>query len=194
MRDKRLALGISAWELSFMFGKTDFLVRDAENPLITRRYNIDDTNYLLLIFDEKLPSVMPPKTEQDINHLEIISYFNEIRNNVYEIFIRDAKKVDYIFFKTIEVEKKYQELPTDLILSSFNEVKGYIDSLLKEDYFDEPKRALDIFNKCKEQLGERFHPRNMVKVLNYYTNKKSGIAKLNKDQKDDFGRTMFKKV
>lgn len=190
---KRLALGISAYELSFMLGKNDFFVRDAENPLNTKHYNIDNTNFLLLIYCELLSSVTPPKTKQDIYHLEIKSYFNKIRIAIYEITIKDAKEDCYAHYNTFEVEDKHAELPTCMALFSFNEVLVYIDTLLAGEFFNEPKRALDIYVRCKTHFGESFHPRNMVKVLNFYTNKKSGVHKLNKDKRDGFGRVTFGK-
>jgi hypothetical protein len=190
---KRLDLKYSAYELSFLLGKNDFFVRDVENPLDTKRYNPDDTNYLLLIFNEQLSSIMPPKTEPNTYHLEITSYLNEIRRMVYEIALKDTNGSGYKLFKIFEAEDKHVELDTSRSLLSFNEVQSYIDALLNTVFFNEPKRALDIFESCKTYFGENFHPRNMIKVLNFYTNKKSGVPKLNNDRRDDFGRRLFSK-
>ena len=187
----RLLLGYSAYELSFLLGKNDFFVRDVENPLGTKRYNPDDTNYLLLIFNAQLPSIMLPKVEQNIYHLKVRSYLNEVKREVYEIAVKDPIGNNYSHFKTFEAEPKEIELPTLGILPSFEETRSYLDKLLTSAYFNNPKRALDIFESCKSNFGDDFHPRNMIKVLNYYTNKKSGVPKLNKDKKDNFGRRLF---
>jgi hypothetical protein len=191
--EKRLTLGYSAYELSVLLGKNDFFVRDVENPLDTKRYNPDDTNYLLLIFNSRMSSIMLPKLEQNIYHLEITSYLNEIRKTVYEIALKSATGNSYTHFKTFEVEPKDIQLTTTIEPISFKEVRSYIDILIKSAYFDEPRRALDVFESCKSYFGEDFHPRNMIKVLNFYTNKKSGISKLNKADRNDFGRRLFRK-
>lgn len=189
--DKRLELNYSAYELSFLLGKNDFFVRDVENPLISKRYNPDDTNYLLLIFNERLSSIMLPKAERNSYNLRVTFYLSETRRKVYEIAIKNVGSNDYIYFKDFEVEPKDIELPVSHGLFSFESVQSHIDTLLNSGYFDEPKRALDIFKSCKSHFGKNFHPRNMIRVLNFYTNKKSGIAKLNKDSRDNFGRKLF---
>lgn len=189
--DLRLELGYSAYELSFLLGKNDFFVRDVENPSNSKRYNPNDTNYLLLIFNEPLCSIMLPKVEENICHLEIKSYLNEFRKIIYEINIKDKNKNAYKPFKIFEVEDKQAVINTSRNVLSFEHVQSYIDTLLVNTYFDEPKRALDIFESCQANFGADFHPRNMIKVLNFYTNKKSGVVKLNKESRDDFGRTLF---
>lgn len=192
IRDKRLSsrLGLSSYELSFLLGKHDFFVRDVENPLEKKRYNIDDTNYLLLIFEDRLASIMPAKTEQETYQLEITYYLNGVRLPVYEINIINT----VMHPKIITGEGKHEELPTTLDLFSFTDVQLYVDELLCDNFFNGPKRALDIFAKCKLNFGKNFHPRNMIKVLNYYTNKKSGIPKLDKVETNEFGRRLFVKV
>jgi len=190
--DFRIKCGYSAYECSFLLGKTDFFFRDAENPLSTKRYNPDDTNYLQLIFETSLSAFMSPKIIEDLYHLQVTAYLNEDQKPVYDIAIRNEES-KYGSFKVFTEEDKHQELHTPLKLFTFEEVKTYIDTLLADGTFNEPKTAFDIFNKCKKHFGEQFHARNMIKVLNYYTNKKSGIAKLNNSGTNNCGRKLFVK-
>jgi hypothetical protein len=203
VRKMRVTLGISAYEQSFLLGKNDFFVRDVENPLTTKRYNTDDTNYLLLIYDELLKTIMLSKIEQDAYTLQVTTYLDSTRSIVYMIKRRpktnesinfhDAITVDESNSLVVAEEKKHVDLATVLRASTFDEVKSYIDSLLEGNFFSEPKRALDIFKKCKEKFGRNFHPRNMINVINYYTNKKSGNFKIDKNAVNEFGRRLFVK-
>jgi hypothetical protein len=187
VRELRVTEGYSAYELSFLIGKTDFFVRDVENPLSTKRYNPDDTNYLLLIFNKEIRSLMRERVDQNLYQIEVVSYLGEANAKVYEIKIKDSATIYTSFME----EPKHIELPTSRHLSTFTKVQKYVDELLEDQFFDEPKRGLDVFEKCKTHFGSDFHPRNMIQVLNYYTNKKSGIPKIMKENTNQFGRRLF---
>lgn len=187
--DRRLEEGYSAYELSFMLGRESFYVRNAENPLHTLRYSVNETNYLLLTFSDKLPSIMPPFVEDDTYHLQITSYLNERRRQVFEISKRNEGH-EYILFKIIEEEDKHQELPTPLLLVPEEEVNVFLRSLIVDSWFSVPRTALDVFVVCKQYFGPSFHPRPMIRLLNYYTNRKSGTGELDKG-KNEFGRQTF---
>jgi hypothetical protein len=187
--DYRIKWGYSAYECSFLLGKNDFFFRDAENPLNTKRYNPDDTNYIQLIFQEDLSAFMSPIIKEDIIHLEVITQLNERRKTVYEISIRNDSQNKH--FKTFIEEDKHLELPSPLNLSTFDEVKIHIGALIEHGFFEAKKTALEIFNACREYFGTDFHPRYMIAVLNHYTNKKSGIPILDNSSKNDCGRKVF---
>jgi hypothetical protein len=194
VRDRRVYLGISAYELSFLLGKDLQFVKDVEDPLEKKRYGINDTNYLWLILSGPLSSIMPDRVTVNTYHVKITKYSNGVRVTVYRIEKAETKEGPYEFFKEIEVEDKHVELFSSLKTSTFEKVQAYIDKLLSENFFDTPQRALDIYQKCQLKFGPEFHPRNMIKVLNFYTNKKSGDPKLNKEKKNRFGRTLFVKI
>ncbi|WP_236979874.1 hypothetical protein [Membranihabitans maritimus] len=191
IRDYRIRWGYSAYECSFLLGKQDFFFRDAENPLKTKRFNPNDTNYLQLIFQEPLSTFMAPKLEVDMYHLRISTYPDEKRKPVYDIDIKNQEG-QYQHFKTFADEEKHVELPTPLTVYSFDKVRTYIDHLLDNSYFNTPRTALDIFHTCHDHFGPDFHPRNMVRVLNFYMNRKSGVPKLNKEERDEFGRREYR--
>ncbi|MEO7215546.1 hypothetical protein [Mucilaginibacter sp.] len=200
----RLASGYSAYEQSFLLGKTDLFVRDVENPLKSKRYNIDDANYILLIYNLSWKDIIPAEALQDNYQLEVTSYPGDKRIPVYEIR-KSAKESGSVLFRNFTLDKneekseilivteedKHVEPATQLFLSTYDDVKIYIDKLLIGIFFTEPKRALDIFKQCQLKFGITFHPRNMIKVLNFYTNKKSGVPKLDKERRDEFGRMLF---
>lgn len=200
--------GYSAYECSFLLGKHDFFFRDAEDPFENTHFNIIDTNYLQLIFNEPLPTFSPPVVEEDTYHLKVTKYLNEVRLWVWEIAKRKTptgwdKLLDprneknrdvYEPFTTVVEERKLAELPTPLNVVVFDEVRAFIDSLLSEGFFDEPKTALDILKRCRKHFVDDFHARNMIRVINHYTNKKSGVPLLDKSKTNEFGRRIYKRV
>lgn len=194
VRDERIKRGFSAYELSFLLGKDDHFVKYAENPLEKKRYGINDTNYLWLIFGGPLSAIMPERIEVNSYHVRITHYSDGRKDNEYYIEKKDTKDAPYEFYREIKVEEKHAELSTPSKVFTFEEARLFIDELLADGYFNTPQRALDIYQKCQLKFGSEFHPRNMIKVLNFYTNKKSGIPKLNKEKKNEFGRTLFIKL
>lgn len=191
VRDFRIRMGYSAYELSFLLGKQDFFFRDIENPLNTKRISPNDTNFLQLIFREPISTFMPAKLDVNLYHLQVTTFTDpEIEKPVYEIQIENSEE-KFEYFRTIAEEEKHVELSTPFNSYTFEEVKSYIDFLMSNSYFIEPHLASEIFHMCRDHFGIDFHPRYLIQVLNYYTNKKSGDPKLDASNKNIFGRTEY---
>lgn len=189
--DKRLQLGYSALELSFLLGRENFYVRKAENPLHTLRYSVNETNYLLLTFDTDISSIMSPVILDDVYHLQISTYSGERRKPVYEMYVQDSNK-EYKHFKTFQEEDKHDVLPTPLLLIPEEQVASLIDNLINASWFSTPRTGLEVFQICRQHFGKSFHPRPMINLLNQHSNKKSGTGRLVKDRNKSGRQTFIK--
>lgn len=191
--DLREELGYSAYELSFMLGKDSMMyVRDAEDPLKTLKYDPSDVNYLALILRKPFSSILLPSAPEKHYQIQVITYPDKTRRIVFEIAIKDDKS-NYIHFKTYTQERKMDILPTPLNTYTYDEVIAYINVLLADNFFEIYKTALEVLDSCRKHFGEDFHPRHMIAVLNFYTNKKSGVPLLDYTNKNDCGRKVFRK-
>lgn len=175
----------------FYWGSKYFFFRDHENPLNTKRISPNDTNFLQLIFQEPISTFMASKLEVDVYYLQVTTFMDQDHGKpAYEIQIQNSEE-KFEYFRTIVEEGKHAELSTPLNTYTFEEVKFYIDFLMSNSYFTEPRIASEIFHKCRDYFGMDFHPRYLIQVLNYYTNKKSGDPKLDPSNRNIFGRTEY---
>lgn len=183
--NKRLALGFSDRELSFLLGYRALYVRDVENPLHTLRYTPKDTNFLLQIFSCKLKEIMAPKISQEF--YQVLVKENEGRNGVkgYHIYLPSKHKVDL-----------YISLPVEPVVFSssatIEQVKVYINHLFSSDYFLEPRTALEIYQKCVKRFGKPLQPEFVADALKFHTSKRKA-PKLS-FEKNDNSRTVYKKL
>ncbi|MGJ1196860.1 hypothetical protein ACR777_12085 [Sphingobacterium spiritivorum] len=188
----RIDIGYSAYECSFLLGKHDFFIRDAENPLKTTHIDPVDSNYLACIFGESIEKFTPDVTKQDNYQLKISISQTENRKTSFQILIRNEQLSNSNPFTLIE-EEKLCVLPTAQFLSTLDKVKDFILHLLNNGYFDNTRTALDIYNEYRrnEDFGANFHVRNLIKSLNHFTNKKSGQALLNNERTNLFSRRLY---
>lgn len=186
----REALGWSWFELSYMLGKDNgSYVRDVENPLHTLKYDPADVNYIALILLKNFSEILPPPVNAKNFNLSIVSYPDDTRRTVYEISVlSEAEK--YILFHKFTQERRDDILPTPLKTFEATEVEAYITTLLKDDFFNSPKTALDVLTACRKHFGEDFHPRYMIQTLIEFCDGRKG-KKLDDNRKNDGGRRVF---
>lgn len=200
IRNYRISIGISAYEQAFLMGRPSNFVRGIEDPTIKMNYEIDETNYLCLIYNERFQTFLLPKTENFIITLSVNVYpqgqgiFNfeieEYQPNGKDPGISDVLKGKDNKYWVIG-EEIGVELPTSLILSTKENVHKFVTQLVKNRFFDRPQRALDIYNRCKEKFGANFHPRYMITSLNELTNKENPLASLDNSMRNDLNRIVF---
>lgn len=185
--DRRVALGWSDRELSFLLGYRALYVRDVENPLHTLRYTPKDTNYLLSIFDCKLPDVMQPKVSELFYQVKVVVDEYADGGICYEIF-RELGNKKFVLYRTLVVGKDLLPVQTD-----FDELQihSFVDHLFGSGYFSQQRTALEVFKKCIGKFGKVVPPGLVLAAISVYTGKRKS-PKLTQ-AKNESGRTVYKR-
>jgi len=186
--EMRILLGYTDRELSFLLGYRPLYVRDIENPLHTLRYTPKDTNYLLRIFDCKLPDIMSGKIDEPFYQIivNIKSYAGGI---TYTIF-RDLPEQPALFKEfTRELENSSEPFENPVY---FEEINNFITNLLSGDYFTSPKTALEIFKYCQSHLGTLVKPQILSVVMGRFTPGKKSTGLI--QTKNESGRTVYQRI
>ena len=188
----RKKFGFSAYEISFMLGKHDFFIRDAENPLKTTLIDPEDTCHLMKAFRVPVDYITPPNMVVDNYQMIVTKEKAEKKKDRFQIDIQNPIPALSRSVVIVE-EEKHVELPTTLDLSDEQTVRDFIYALYLNGFFNSTKTALEIFDVCRraESFGANFHPRNMIRALDYYTNKKSGNPILDNSRTNLFSRRLF---
>lgn len=186
----RTEKGYSAFECSFMIGKHNFLIRDAENPLKKTLIDAEDSLVLAKVFN--LEPYNPPCNPIDYYKLDVTFSIVERKKMQWEIVIANDEIKRLRALKIIEEDKEI-ELPTSSFLSTYDDVQEYFKKLVAEGYFNSARTALDILNKYREsvEFGPEFHPRYLIKNIRYYLNKKSGEPILFDRRTNLFSRRLY---
>lgn len=195
LKQLREKLGYSAYEVSFLLGKHNFFVRDAENPLKTTLIDSEDTCHIAKVFRTAISQITPPTIAIDNYQLEVIKGKTEKRKDRFEIYIRNTVPPRTKPVEIIE-EEKHIELPTKLVVSDVKTIRSFIHGLYQDGFFNNTRTALEIFDECRreENFGPNFHPRNLIRALDHYTNSKSGESILDKSRTNLFSRRLFLKA
>lgn len=185
----RTEKGISAFECSFLLGKHDFFIRDAENPFKSTLIDPEDSVHLRKVLS--LTECNPNTSQLDLYKLEVEELKIDRKRTKRIIII----KSDVADFDPIEiiVEDKEEELETSLFLSTYEKVQSYIRELIENGYFDSTRTALEIFNtfRSHDEFGANFHPRYLIQNIRFYLNKKSGEPILDNSRTNLFSRRLF---
>lgn len=194
-RKYRKKIGYSAYECSFLIGKHDFFIRDIESLLEKSWFSTVDTNYVLLIFEDELENIFPTIAHNNNYSVLVTKSVGLKRKLLFQVEIEVLGISDSKQKYSIQEEEKHLELPTNLELEDEQTLRDFIFSLYSEGFFNNTKTALEIFNVCRKQdnFGKNFHARNMIRALDYYTNKKSGNAILDNSRTNLFSRRLFVK-
>ncbi|SEB05051.1 hypothetical protein [Pedobacter hartonius] len=182
VRDKRILLGISDRDLSFLLGYRATYVRDVEDPDDTLRYTPKDTNYLLSIFDCKLSEIMTDKIPEPFYRIDVEKFTNE--NGIgYKIY-REIESKERILLQYLSplIKKKQKGLPN-------NEISIYISNLFIDGFFDEPKTALDVFAQCIKKFGAEVASYLVIDAIGKHTGKRKAPRLL--QRKNQAARTVY---
>lgn len=191
VRDLRISYGYSAFETSFLLGRRDFYVRDAENPLQTLQYSVNENNYLRQVFNCSLRQIMPGKVEPATYQIRVISNINEAGLTVYRIE-RQLPGGKYAFYRSITEEPKAIELPVTCQFASATEVNDYIAKLFIKGHFNQPKTALTIFRSCEKELKIAIRPLYLANALAVFTGKRKGHRL--KTETNESGRMVWQEI
>jgi len=189
--DRRISLGISARDLSFLLGKVNTYVRDVENPFTTLKYNIDDTALLCRIL-----RFSPSKIYQGVDSSPIELSLNI---KVYDSKFGEAYAV-YQVVKGAE-EKLYAVIPESKdpdyqgeSKASQKEVQDLVDHLFNSAYFETPHTAWEIYEMAVERFGTPFKAKYLRDAIKKYTSKRSYPKFSSNEKSKGFFRTLYKKV
>lgn len=187
VRQKRLAMGYTARELSFLLGYHPLYVRNLEDPTSTKKYNAAETNYLRMIFDCPLSDLMQGKIEEPYYQVQVEQGVNpEFNNKSYTVSLFRGDNKEH--FLSFEEEPAGFELPFDSVVSK-QQVQEVVDELFASRYFDEPRTGLEVFKLCHERLGSPIKPNFVADALGFYTAKRKS-PRLEKG-KNDSSREVF---
>ena len=178
--------GISVFECSFLLGKHDFFIRDAENPFKSTLIDPEDSVHLAKVLS--LTECNPETSNFDLLHRTTHVWKED---EGFAIIIKnDGADPDPI---EMIVEDKEEELETTLFLSSYENVQLFFRELIAIDYFDSTRTALEIFNtfRSHDKFGPNFHPRFLIQNIRYFLNKKSGEPILDNRRTNFFSRRLF---
>ncbi|WP_206531791.1 GNAT family N-acetyltransferase [Sphingobacterium sp. DR205] len=185
----RTEKGISAFECSFLLGKHDFFIRDAENPFKSTLIDPEDSVHLGKVLC--LTECNPNTSLLDLYKLEVEESKIDRKRTKRVIYIKnEGCQADPI---EITVEDKEEELETTLFLSTYEKVQSFFRELIENGYFDSTRTALEIFNTFRsyDEFGPDFHPRYLIQNIRYFINKKSGEPLLDSSRTNLFSRRLF---
>ncbi|GGF44286.1 hypothetical protein GCM10011339_35980 [Echinicola rosea] len=188
--NRRVSLGISAHDLSFLLGKANTYVRDVENPFTTLKYNIDDTALLCQVLQ-----LSPSEIYQGVDSSPIALSLNIM---VYEYKFGEAYEV-YQVVKGAE-EKLYEIIPESKdpdfpveSKASLEEIHDWVDELFSSTYFDMPRTAWEMYDIVVEKFGFPVKAKYLRDAVKKYTSKRS-YPKLSSNEKSKgFFRTLYRK-
>jgi len=186
--DKRIDLGYTDRELSFLLGYRSLYVRDVEDPLHTLRYTPKDTNYLLHIFDCKLPEIMSPKITELFYHIKVSVTIKDDGRKVYEIS-RELKNKEYVQYRTLKIRENNTLSMPDTTRA--DQIQHYIDHLFETGYFETPRTALEIFKKSVKDFESPVKPQYLHDALSFYTGKRKAPRLI--QRKNESSRTVYLK-
>jgi hypothetical protein len=185
--DKRVSLGYSDRELSFLLGYRPLYVRDVENPLHTLRYTAKDTNYLLDIFECSLQEIMAPKIRDTFYPIKIETqqYAGGITYKIWKDNAPDKAQLLKEFTAEIETSRVMKNT------IKFVEVNEYLSTLFNNGYFNDARTALEIFKHCKAEMSKTITPFMLSAGLGSFTARKKTPKII--EYKNDSARTVYRR-
>lgn len=170
VRQKRLAMGYTARELSFLLGYHPLYVRNIEDPTSTKKYNAAETNYLRLIFDCPLSDLMLNKIEEPFYQVQVEQGINpEYGNKSYTIYLLNSDAKEH--FLSFEEEPAGFELPFGNVVGK-EQVQEIVNELFAHGYFDKQRTGLEVFEYLVERFGIPLKPSFVADALGIFTAKK----------------------
>lgn len=207
VRKKRISLGWTSQELSFLLGHNRSYVRDIENPIKSPRYNSTTTNYLRRIFFNcKLSEIMSPKIASRYYKLEIFSKEAEPAPDDVEAK-KDAREESKKFSFKIYMLNKDSE-PThfcsftqdkDDFETDFSEFVNaqliivHVEKLFNGNFFNSERTALEIFESCVKKHGRKVRPCDVENAIKVYTGKKKAPRLMKSEKTNEMHRFTYKK-
>ncbi|CAM3951397.1 hypothetical protein SAMN06265348_104121 [Pedobacter westerhofensis] len=183
VRNKRLSLGYSARELSFLLGYRAHYVRDVEDPTQTLRYSVKDTNYLLLIFKCDLREIMEAKIPEDYYFISVKKLKDAAGITSY-LINKQTSGIKHVTYQNFSDEvEKISKSKID------SEIYRYVESLFENGYFDTPRTGLEVFSSCETVIVGKLLPHLVINAIGRFTGKRKSPRLITSRNKS--GRTVY---
>lgn len=206
VQKKRISLGWTDEELSFLMGYRKDKVSDIENPLKSQRYNPTETNQLRRIFFNcKLSEIMSPKIAARYFRLEIFPKKEPATTEDIDGGKDGRKKKEKSSFEIYILDKN---LPPRHYLSftqgkdnfktDFREfvnpetIYAHIDELFNGDFFDTAKTAFEVFESCVKKYGRKVRPYHLMDAIGKYKGRKKAPRLVNGENNEMRRETYIK--
>lgn len=157
---RRIELGFSHEDLSFLLGKPKLYVCKIEAFLNNNEYYATDFAKLFEIFDctakELFKSESEPYQRCEIG---IYQYKDDNGAKIHETYLFQKNK-PLLLYRTLESIPHFKDLKfikEDLTIE--------IRNLIEEGFFFEGAEASDIFQLCHQQMKRRFRPTHLKNLL-----------------------------
>ncbi|WP_439490308.1 hypothetical protein [Algoriphagus sp.] len=190
VREKRLTIGFTAKEVSFLLGKRTTFVTVAEDPFSTLKYGVDDTLYLTRIFRCSVAEI-----HEGIEELpDFIKMIRKVDKKTGSIQYSPAEPklhADKIELLVTEIEEDSLSVDSK---ASLDDLISEVKELFENGFFDAPKTALEAYEKCTEKFGYPIKPEYLSLALQKYTLKKSFPRLDSKSKSEGFARTLYQRV
>lgn len=190
VRSRRINLGITAKELSFLLGKRTTFVSEAEDPFTTLKYGIDDTVYLSRIL--RCPISKLYESIEELPHtIKVIRKLDQ-KVGSFRYSIPEPKELASKMELVIsEIEEDFDSVESK---ATPDEIIGEVEVLFEKGFFDVPKTAFEAYEECTAKFGFPIKPEYLSQALQKYTRKK-GFPRLDSKLKSEgFARTLYQKV
>jgi len=162
---RRIELGFSHADLSFLLGKPINYVYNIETFLNDKEYYLSDLVRLYDIYNCTPKDLFAKEDELEPNYrceAGVYQYWDNNATKHHEIYEnRDFKsRLVYKTSEHIPRVERLKELKTNLVAE--------IHILIIESYFNEGAEAMFIFNTCRNRVKNNFRPIHLKAVLQYF--------------------------
>lgn len=188
--DRRISLGISARDLSFLLGKANTYVRDVENPFTTLKYNIDDTTLLCHVLQLSPSEIYQGVDSSPIELSLNIKVYDSKFGEAYEVCLPENDGEEKLY--EIIPESKDPDFPVESKASA-KEVQDWVDQLFNSTYFDEPHTAWEIYEMAVEGFGFPVKVKYLKDAVKKNTSKRSYPRLSSNEKSKGFYRTLYRK-
>lgn len=190
VREKRLAIGFTAKEVSFLLGKRTTFVSEVEDPFSTLKYGVDDTLYLTRIcrcsvaeFHEGIEGLP--------DFIKMIRKDDKKTGSIKYSTVDPIELADKMELLVSKIDKDIGSVESKALL---DDLIGEVEVLFENGFFDAPKTALEAYEKCTEKFGYPIKPEYLSLALQKYTRKKSFPRLDSKSKSEGFARTLYRRV
>ena len=182
---KRIALGYSQEDLSFLLGKPANYICQIEHFLPKKEYYALDIFRLAQIFYCKPKDLFTIKSLQSNRvTIGIYQYSDNYAIKYYEAYSFQENKIILLYHLTEHIQCSYG------LKSIRSSLKECIDGLLHTTFFDEGEEAWYIFKYCTTILKSPFRPKHLIEALHTFTQDENHKLKMIWDD----GRAFFVKL
>lgn len=182
---KRIALGYSQEDLSFLLSKPLNYIYSIEHFLPKKEYYALDIFRLAEIFSCEPKDLFPVKSMQSSRiTIGVYQYSDKYHIKYYEAYSFQENEIILLYELSEHIQRSHGLKSIRVFL------KELIDDLLHSTFFNEGEEAWYIFKYCTTMLKVPFRPKYLIEVLRTFTQEEKPKLKMIKDD----GRVLFIKL